>query len=262
MHAKDSAGSLRLTSLLGCLAIFTSACMAPPVALADTCPRMRLAAQALPPPPKAPVVERGEDCLVGASALATSGAEIVDLRERERFLAFHVPGARQGSLTELLVRPRSRDRAVVVYDGGHFHADALQLCTRLEHAGLHRVHVVDGGIAAWAQLHRHPEALLVNRLADTEIAAALSEPDTQATALSSSLQFAAHAARGPAPGRRIVLADAGTPASRIQPLLSKGLMTFYWIGSPRRLHELLDTQVAQERKRSQGPGVRNSCSAL
>lgn len=263
MHAKDSVVCLRIASLVGCcLAIFAGTCLAQTAPPADTCPQMMRAARALPPPPRAPVAERGEDCLVPASALDVSGTEIVDLRERARFLSFHVPGARQGSLTELMTRPGGRDRAVVVYDDGRFHADALQLCTRLRHAGLHWAHVVDGGIAAWAQRHGHPKALRVNRLADAEIAAALGEPGTHATALSSSLQFAVRAARASSPERRIVLADAGTPVSRIQPLLGKGIVTFYWIGSAQRLHELLDTQVAQERKRLQGPGVRNTCSAL
>lgn len=264
MHIKNTIGRRRLAGLAGCcLALFTGTCLAqPPAAAADTCPQMALAARALPPPSRAPATGGGDDCLVAASALDAPGAEIVDVRERERFLAFHVPGARQGSLTELMVRPGSRDRAVVVYDGGHFHADALQLCARLQHAGLRKARVVDGGIAAWAQLHGHPKAVLVNRLADTEIAAALGEPGSQATALSSLLHFAVGGARPSAPGRRIVLADAGTPLSHIQPLLGKGKVTFYWIGSAQRLHELLDTQVAQDRKRLQGPGVRNACSAL
>jgi rhodanese-related sulfurtransferase len=264
MHAKDTVGRLRPAYLAGCcLALFAGACLArTPATSADTCPQMALAARALPAPSRAPVAGSGGDCLVAAAALDAPGAEIVDLRERERFLAFHVPGARQGSLTELMVRPGGRDRAVVLYDGGRFHADALQLCTRLRHAGLRKARVVDGGIAAWAQLHDQRMALTVNRLADAEVAAALGEPGSQAIALSSSLRFAVRGAHTSPPGRRIVLADAGTPASRIQPLLGKGWVTFYWIGSARRLHELLDTQLAQERKRLQGPGVRNTCSAL
>jgi len=266
MHAKDTMGRLRLMHLAGCcLALFAGASLARASATStDTCPQMVLAARALPPPSKAPAAGTGDGCLVAATALDAPGAEIVDLRERERFLAFHVPGARQLSLTELMVQPGGHDRAVVVYDGGRFHADALQLCTRLQHAGLRTARVVDGGIAAWAQLHDQRRALTVNRLADSEIAAALGEPGSQATAISTSLQFATRGARTPAPApvRRIVLADAGTPASRIQPLLGKGMVTFYWVGSAERLHELLDTQVAQERKRLQGPGVRNTCSAL
>lgn len=265
MHAKDIMRRLRLAYLVGCgFALFASACLAQTAvaASADACPQMVLAARALPPPSRPPEAGSSEDCLVAATALDVRGAEIVDLRERERFLAFHVPGAQQGSLTELMVSPGMSYRPLVLYDAGRFHADALQLCTRLRQAGLRRAHVVDGGIAAWAQLHENPKSLLVNRLADAEIAAALGEPGSQAAALSPSLRFAAHGAHTPAPERRIVLADADTPLSRIQPLLGRKTITFYWVGSAHRLHELLDTQVAQERKRLQGPGVRNTCSAL
>jgi hypothetical protein len=215
------------------------------------------------PPPKAPTVTANTgDCLVTAGALDAEGSEVVDLRESERYYTFHVPNAKHASVTELAMQPGVRNTAVVAYGSGHFHADALQLCDQLHHAGLRQVHVVDGGIAAWAQLHRLPETLTLNRLQDMEIAAALGEPSSQVTPLSPSLQFGARKSRTAKAKRRIILADTNTPLPRIRAQLEKGTVALYWIGSARHLHALLDAHSAQERKRLDGPGVRNTCSAL
>jgi len=228
-----------------------------------SCPQMVKAILAKAPSPKAPATAaNAEDCLVKANALDTKDREIVDLRERGHYFTFHVPGAHHASVTELAMQPGMRSAPVVAYGSGHFHADALQLCDRLRHAGLRRVHVVDGGIAAWAQLHQLEKTMVLNRLQDREVAAALGEPASQAVALAPSLQFGVRSPLAIHAKRRIVLADTNTPLPLIRAQLEKGTVTLYWVGNAERLHTLLDVHTAQERKRLDGPGVRNTCSAL
>lgn len=208
----------------------------------------------------------GDSCLVKAHALDIGDVEVLDLRERVRFLEFHVPGARQATVAELITRPGTSSRPTIVYDGGRFRSDALQLCDRLRHAGFRQVHVVDGGIAAWAQLHALPEALALNRLSDADVAAALAEPGSRPVVLDDSLRSAlppAKAAISPAHTERvIVLATTTTPLSAIRTRLKKSVTTLYWSGSPERLRQLLQTQLAQDRKRLAGPAVSKACSAL
>jgi rhodanese-related sulfurtransferase len=238
-----------------------------PAAAVGKCPLLVLAARNKAPPPSAPdVSSNGDSCLAKAHALDAGGAEIFDLRERARFLEFHVPGARQATITELVIRPETGSRPMIVYDGGRFRSDALQLCDRLRHAGFRQVHVVDGGIAAWAQLHALPEALALNRLSDADVAAALAEPGSRPVVLDDSLRSALPSAKpavNPAHTERvIVLATATTPQSAIRARLKKGITTLYWSGSPERLRQLLQTQLAQDRKRLAGPAVSKACSAL
>jgi rhodanese-related sulfurtransferase len=238
-----------------------------PTALAGKCPLLALAAMNRAPTPSAPKVPSGEDsCVVKARALDVAGAEVFDLRERARFLEFHVPGARQATLSELITRPGTSSHPTIVYDGGRFHSDALQLCERLQRAGFRQVHVVDGGIAAWAQLHALPESMALSRLSDTDMAAALSEPGSRSLVLDESLRSAlppGDAVLRPAGAARVILlATATTPSSAIRAQLRKNVTTFYWIGSPQRLRELRQTQLAQDRKRLAGPAVSKACSAL
>ncbi|MCW0203582.1 rhodanese-like domain-containing protein [Rhodanobacter thiooxydans] len=225
-----------------------------------------LAASNRAPPSSAPDVPGGKgSCLVKAHALDSHGTDIFDLRDRSHFLEFHVPGARQATITELVTRPGTGSRPTVVYDGGRFRSDALQLCDRLRHAGFHQVHVVDGGIAAWAQLHGLPEAMTLNRLSDTDVAAALAEPGSRPVVLDESLRSVLPVPEDAAPAsaeRVIVLVTAATAQSAIRARLKKGITTLYWSGTAERLRQLLDTQLAQNRKRLDGPAVSKACNAL
>jgi rhodanese-related sulfurtransferase len=217
-------------------------------------------------PPSAPDVSgQKESCLVEAQVLDNHGTDIFDLRDRAGFLEFHVPGARQATVTELVTRPGTSRRPIIVYDGGRFRSDALQLCDRLRHAGFRQVHVVDGGIAAWAQLHDLPETMALNRLSDADVAAALAEPGSRPVVLDKSLRSALPVARDVTPAgteRVVVLATAATPQPAIRARLKKGITTLYWRGTAKRLRQLLDTQLAQNRKRLAGPAVSKACSAL
>lgn len=238
-----------------------------PTVAVGKCPLLVLAAQNKAPPPSAPNMSGdGDSCLVKAHALDISGVEVLDLRERARFLELHVPGARQATVTELVTRPGTGSRPTIVYDGGRFRSDALQLCDRLHHAGFRQVRVVDGGIAAWAQLHALPEAMALNRLSDADVAAALAEPGSRPVVLDDALHSALPSAKAAISAARtervIVLATATTPQSAIRTRLKKGVTTLYWSGSPEHLRQLLQTQLAQDRKRLAGPAMSKACSAL
>nr|WP_199038781.1 rhodanese-like domain-containing protein [Dyella sp. ASV24] len=235
---------------------------------AAQCPALVEAAKHKAPPQAAPTVRpsSGSSCLVSAAALDAPGVEIIDIRDRTQFLQFHVPGAQQASAATLTTLPGLRNRKTVVYGDGKFRSDTIQLCERLRQSGLQQVTVVDGGIAAWAQLHGREEVLATNRLSDAEIAAALAEPGNTPVILADSLKSLASVARSsgsPKARRNVVLADAATPVSAIQAQLSKGAATsLYWVGSSDQLSRLLDTQLAQDRKRLAGHGESATCSSL
>lgn len=203
-------------------------------------------------------------CLVAPSAVKDS-APIFDLRGRAEFLEFHVPGASHSSVHELAARAGLGDQPVFVYEGGRFRSDALQLCDRLRRAGLMRAKVIDGGIAAWAQTHGRAESLAVSRLADSEVSAALLDPDNATRALAGSLGATVARLSGrKSKGHRLVLvADPGTPIASIQSRLSsKDQVTFYWIGTDERLNSLLDAQRAHLHKRDAGPALPKACGTL
>lgn len=236
-------------------------------AIAEKCPLVALAAVNKAPPPSAPTVAIDrKSCLIKATALDTGGTDIYDLRDRGRYIEFHVPGAQQATVTELVTRPGTSTRTAVVYDGGRFRSDALLLCDRLRHAGFRQLHVVDGGIAAWAQLHALPETMALSRLADTDVAAALAESGSRPVALTESLRSALPplmvAGRPHHIERVIVLATPDTPETAIRARLKKGTTTLYWAGTPERLRQLLSTQLAQDQKRLAGPAVAKACDAL
>lgn len=203
-------------------------------------------------------------CLVASSALKGS-APIFDLRGRAEFLEFHVPGASHSSVHELAARAGLGDQPLFVYEGGRFRSDALQLCDRLRRVGLAHAKVVDGGIASWAQTHGRAESLAVSRLADSEISAALLDPDNVTRALASSLD--ATVAKLPnrkGKGRRLVLvADPATPIASIKArLAAKDKVTFYWIGTEERLNSLIGAQHAHLHKREAGPAMPKACGTL
>ena len=232
----------------------------------ERCPLLAQAALNKLPPPSAPLVSSdGKSCLVGASMLDMGGVDIFDLRERDRYNEFHVPRAQLATVTELITRPVPGSRTAVIYDSGRFRSDALLLCDRLRHTGFQQVHVVNGGIAAWAQLHTASEATTLSRLSDSDVAAALAEPGSRVEAMAESLRAVLPPKSGLAAAkidRVIVLTTASTPDMVLRSHLKKGVTTFYWAGTPERLRHLLNTQLAQDNKRLAGPAVSNTCSAL
>lgn len=215
-----------------------------------------------------PAVADDKSCLIAAKAVG-SNEEIYDLRDRTEFIEFHVPGAQNTTVGTLATMPRIGEKRVVVYDSGRFRSDAFLLCHRLRSAGMRQVKVVDGGIAAWAQLHARREALTLNRLSDADVPAALSEASSGAVVLAESLgpalrQFgikpsSAAAAR---PTRAVLLADAQTSPTTIQAQLTKSATAFYWVGTADRLQTLLGAHLAQDRKRTAGPAEPKACGAL
>jgi rhodanese-related sulfurtransferase len=231
------------------------------------CPLLVEALRDRRPPPAAPKVTGGtESCLVDATALDSHDDDVFDLRDPDSFLAFHVPGAQRISVAALTTLPGMSSRSAVVYDSGRFRSDALMLCDRLRRYGLKQIHVVDGGIAAWAQAHAKPEVMTLNRLADTDVAAALAEPGSRPIALADTLNqvlpITVTTSDQAKAKRLILLATPATLPAAIRTRLRPGQTAFYWVGTPTQLRRLLDRQLALEQKRLSGPAVSKTCSAL
>lgn len=204
---------------------------------------------------------QARQCLVSAAQLKP-GATLIDLRSSQAYTAFHIPGANNQQLNQLLSQ---RPRDAVVYDGGRLAQDGALLCERLQRYGLDNVRVLEGGIAAWAQLNRDTHALALSRLDDGEITSALLAGRTPVVALSPGFDavMAGLPAQTPRSGaQQLVLASSAAeiPARLAQRRGGKTLL--YWVGEPQRLQSLLQTLLAQDRKREMGPGYSPTCSAL
>lgn len=136
-------------------------------------------------------------------------------------------------------------------------------------AGLKNVRVIDGGIVAWARGRNQAGADMLGRLPDTDVAHLLFDPETRVVVHSASLADAvgdlpnAHStspARGVA--RTVVLVDPSVSPADIHAALAQArVLPFYWVGTPDSLRRLLASDLAQERKRREGPGERLGCSA-
>ncbi len=200
-------------------------------------------------------------CLISPAQLKP-GLPLVDLRSRQDFTVFHITGATNQQLTQLL---NQRPANVVVYDSGRLSQDGALLCERLQRFGLNNVRVLEGGIAAWTQFHRDARAMDASRLDDGEVSSVLLAGKSPVVAL--------------APGFKRILADlparqAGTAtqelvlatnAAEVSARLAQrrgGPTTLYWIGGPEQLQSLLQNLLAQDRKREMGPGYSPTCSAL
>lgn len=203
---------------------------------------------------------KGGSCLVGARR-ANSGSVLVDLRPRQDFSRFHIPGAVNQQLNHLLSQ---RPHGAVVYDAGKLTQDAELLCERLQRYGLEDVHVIDGGIAAWTQLNAPQQALPTSRLDDREIASALLGARGQVIPLSPTfaqvLTLLPPARKNG--GQTLLLATSEAQIGHHLAERKSGSTALYWIGDPSRLHMLLENLVAQDRKRELGPGYSSTCSAL
>jgi rhodanese-related sulfurtransferase len=205
-------------------------------------------------------------CLVDAGAIGKN-ASIIDLRSREEYARFHVPGADNQPMTALL---NQGARKAIVYDGGKLPQDAQLLCERAARYGLKQVQVIDGGLAAWSQLYAPAHALEASRLNDAEVSSALLANESQVLSLSAEFGAAlksvppSPAARR-ASGRLLVLASSPAQLPQIQKQLVRkpgGRTALYWIGDAGRLQTLIGQHIAQDQKRLDGRGHSSTCSSL
>jgi len=204
---------------------------------------------------------QARQCLMPPAQLKP-GVTLIDLRSSQDYLAFHIPGANNQQLNQLLSQ---RPRDAVVYDGGRLAQDGALLCERLQRYGLTNVRVLEGGIAAWTQSNRDTHALAVSRLDDGEITSVLLSGRSSVVALSPG--FNAVLASLPtqttrAGAQELVLASSEAEVSTRWAQRRGGKTLLYWVGDPQRLQSLLQTLLAQDRKREMGPGYSPTCSAL
>lgn len=82
---------------------------------------------------------------------------IVDLRPKEAFSLAHIDGAINATSAELHTKPYWKSRRVVLVGSGKGEHQLLQLCGSLKQAGYSEVHVLNGGMLAWAR-DRQPES--------------------------------------------------------------------------------------------------------
>ncbi len=209
---------------------------------------------------------KAKGCLVDAGAIGKE-AKIVDLRSREEYATFHIPGADNQPMTALM---NYGSKKAVIYDSGKLQQDAQLLCERAARYGLKQVQVVDGGLAAWSQLYAPAHALEASRLNDAEVSSALLANESQVLSLSAefgamlkSIQ-SSPAARG-ASRRLIILASSPAQLPQVQKQLTRkpgGRTALYWIGDAARLQTLISNHVAQDQKRLEGRGHSSTCSSL
>ncbi|HEY0332296.1 MAG TPA: rhodanese-like domain-containing protein [Stenotrophomonas sp.] len=205
--------------------------------------------------------QQARRCLMSAAQLK-AGTTLIDLRSSQAYSAFHIPGATNQQLNQLLSQ---RPRDAVVYDGGRLAQDSALLCERLQRYGLANVRVLEGGIAAWAQSNRDTHALEVSRLEDGEITSALLAGRTSVVALSPGFNAVLASLRPQAShvgAQELALANNAEEVSARLAQRRSGRTLLYWIGEPQRLQTLLQTLLVQDHKRESGPGYSPTCSAL
>lgn len=213
-------------------------------------------------------VKQDPSCLIDAASASLDKASLIDTRDRVEFLKFHIPGAASLSSSALITMPKSNKQQVVVYESGKFRSDAYVLCDRLRRAGMTNFKVLDGGIAAWAQLRGLPEKVALSQLSDQEVATAILDSGNAASAIAATLEpvLKEHGIRSRVAGtRKILLGEATTPVTDLQQKLVRrpaGSTVLFWLGSKQRLSQLLSNQLAQDRKRLSGPGQSKGCGAL
>ena len=254
----------RCAKMLAALGTVALALFPAPSPAATTCPLAT--PQATLAPSRSPTVPEDRSCLVDVRSMGT--ATLYDVRSRGEYLSFHITGAGHASVAELSRLLRDQQARVVVYEGGKFPSDAFLLCKRLRDEGLRNFRILEGGIAAWAQAQARPERLALSRLSDTEIAAALSDRTSVAVPLGDGFASVLNehrirlASKG-ATGRRILIADASTPAARLESSMGgKSAPTLYWSGDRDRLVALIHSHLRQDQKRIAGPVQSTACSAL
>lgn len=203
---------------------------------------------------------RTSTCLISTTKLP-AGIPIIDIRSREEFNTFHIPGASNQQLTQLL---NQRPMNAIIYDGGRLSQDSMLLCERLQRYGLNGLQVIEGGIAAWSQAKRHPRAMEVSQLNDNEITSALLSGRYSITSLSPGFQSVLASLPVPqdASTQELILASSSSSVSAHLAQRRGGKTSLHWIGEPLHLQTMLQTLLAQDQKRELGPGHSPNCSAL
>ena len=75
---------------------------------------------------------------------------VVDVRDRGAFDRVHIPGSMNLSLHELKARPYLGRRDVILVDEGSGTRDLARTAARLRSEGFERLHLLAGGLNAWA----------------------------------------------------------------------------------------------------------------
>ena len=92
-------------------------------------------------------------CSIGAdffmSMKSTGDSLFVDRRDATDFRSFHIEGAMNLGITDLLAKPYWRSKKVVLVGNGRAEAELYRECARLKSVGYGRVHVLRGGMPSW-----------------------------------------------------------------------------------------------------------------
>lgn len=74
---------------------------------------------------------------------------VVDRRDASDFRAFHIEGAMNLGLADLIAKPYWRSKKVVLIGNGRAEAELYRECSRLKSVGYRSVHVLRGGMPSW-----------------------------------------------------------------------------------------------------------------
>lgn len=92
-------------------------------------------------------------CSIGAdffmSMKSTGDSLFVDRRDATDFRSFHIEGAMNLGITDLLAKPYWRSKKVVLVGNGRAEAELYRECARLKSVGYGSVHVLRGGMPSW-----------------------------------------------------------------------------------------------------------------
>jgi rhodanese-related sulfurtransferase len=106
--------------------------------------------------------------------LRQDGSVAIDLRAAADFADYHIDGAVNASLADLLAKPYWRGKKVVLAGAGKGERELYAACARLKGAGYKHVAVLRGGITSWLAsgkpvLGRTPSAQQLARLSAAEL---------------------------------------------------------------------------------------------
>lgn len=120
----------------------------------------------IPPPVSDAVASRCEITALGLrQMMAGRQPLVVDLRPGGAFNRAHIPGALNIPAHLIPYKSFVRSRSVVLVDDGHGKQRLLRECKRLKDKGFQRVHVLKGGLAAWASADYNLEGTDTSALA-------------------------------------------------------------------------------------------------
>lgn len=106
--------------------------------------------------------------------LRQPGSVAIDMRSAADFEAYHIDGAVNASLADLLAKPYWRGRKVVLAGSGKGERELYTACARLKQAGYKNVAVLSGGMTSWLAAGkpvrgRAPSAQQLARLSAAEL---------------------------------------------------------------------------------------------